>query len=77
MADKHRQFVFKVAKDATKIEVKQAIEQLFKVEVASVQICNVQGKKKIFKRRPGRRAHWKKAYVVLKEGFDINFAGEK
>ncbi len=75
LADKFRQFIFKIENNATKIEVKKAIEFLFKVEVDSVQICNVKGKKKIFKQVPGRRKNWKKAYVTLKEGYDLEFIG--
>jgi large subunit ribosomal protein L23 len=75
VADKYRQFVFKVLPDATKQEIKNAVELLFKVAVKSVNICNVKGKRKMFKQRPGQRKNWKKAYVALHEGHDINFAG--
>lgn len=75
LGDKHRQFVFKVAKRATKPEIKQAVEAMFEVKVESVQVCNVKGKRKFFRNRPGRRPSWKKAYVSLKPGFDINFSG--
>lgn len=75
VADKYNKFVFKVLPNATKIEVKRAIELLFKVEVTAVNICNVKGKKKTFRQRSGRRKNWKKAYVTLKEGQDINFVG--
>ncbi len=75
VAEKHNQFVFKVLKSASKPEIKKAIELLFKVEVESVQVSNVKGKKKIFKREPGKRPDWKKAYVKLKPGFDIDFVG--
>ena len=71
IGDKNRQFVFKVVSDANKQEIKQAIELLFKVEVESVQTLNVKGKTKTFGRRLGKRSDWKKAYVGLKEGFDI------
>lgn len=75
-AERGGQFVFKVAPDATKREVKQAVEHLFKVEVAGVQVLNVRGKMK-FTRHPGKRPNWKKAYVSLKPGHDIDFlAGE-
>lgn len=74
LAEKHDQVVFKVARDATKPEVKAAVELLFKVEVKAVQINNVKGKKKRFGRFMGRRDHWKKAYVALKPGQEINFA---
>ncbi len=73
VADKHEQVVFRVASDATKPEVKAAVELLFKVEVSSVQILNVKGKEKRFGRMLGRRSDWKKAFVCLKPGQEINF----
>ncbi len=73
LADHHRQFVFKVLPNATKPEIKQAIELLFNVKVDKVQITCVKGKRKIFGRMSGKRKNWKKAYVGLQEGFDINF----
>ena len=76
LADKHEQVVFRVAQDATKPEVKAAVELMFKVQVDSVQISNVRGKEKRFGRFVGRRRHWKKAYVSLKAGQEINFAQE-
>ncbi len=76
VGDKHDQVVFRVAQDATKPEVKAAVELMFKVEVDSVQISNVRGKEKRFGRFVGRRRHWKKAYVCLKPGQEINFAQE-
>ena len=76
-ADKHRQFVFKVRGDATKPEIRKAVEQMFKVEVEAVQSLNVKGKRKTFGRVRGQRPGWKKAYVTLKSGHDIDFmAGE-
>ncbi len=75
LADSNRQFTFKVIKDATKAEVKGAVELLFEVKVESVQLMNVKGKSKRFGQRQGRRSDWKKAYVKLKEGFDIDFMG--
>ena len=74
VADKHDQVVFRVAKDATKHDVKAAVELMFKVEVESVKVANVRGKEKRFGRFIGRRDHWKKAYVSLKPGQEINFA---
>lgn len=74
VADKHQQVVFRVASDATKLEIKAAVELLFKVEVESVQVANVKGKEKRFKGRVGRRKGWKKAFVGLKAGQEINFA---
>ena len=73
VADKHAQVIFRVASDATKPEVKGAVELLFKVAVESVQIANVKGKHKKFGRVMGRRKNWKKAYVCLKPGQEINF----
>jgi large subunit ribosomal protein L23 len=75
LADKQRQFVFRVAPDATKPEVKKAVELMFKVEVEGVQVLNMPGKQKRFGRRVGQRAGWKKAYVRLKAGQDIDFVG--
>lgn len=76
IADKHEQVIFRVMQDATKPEVKAAVELMFKVEVESVQIANVRGKEKRFGRFMGRRRNWKKAYVCLKAGQQINFAAE-
>ena len=76
IADKHSQVTFEVIADATKPEVKAAVELLFKVEVDSVQIVNVRGKAKRFGAYAGRRRNWKKAYVCLKPGQEINFAQE-
>ena len=75
VADDHRQFVFRVAPDASKPEVRAAVELLFKVKVDDVQVLNMKGKRKTFGRIPGRRASWKKAYVTLQEGHDIDFLG--
>ncbi|MBP7710966.1 MAG: 50S ribosomal protein L23 [Gammaproteobacteria bacterium] len=75
IADKSRQFVFEVVPDATKPEIKQAVELMFKVEVEGVQVVNVAGKRKRFGRMAGRRPDWKKAYVRLKAGHDIDFVG--
>lgn len=69
------QYVFKVAKTATKPEIKAAVEALFSVKVKSVQTTVVPGKSKRFGRFEGRRGDTKKAYVSLQPGFDINFAG--
>lgn len=73
-ADKNHQVVFRVVKDATKVELAEAVETLFSVKVDSVRIVNVKGKKKQFKQTPGQRSDWKKAYVRLAEGHDINLA---
>ncbi|MBI3068825.1 MAG: 50S ribosomal protein L23 [Betaproteobacteria bacterium] len=74
IAEKHNHVVFRVARDATKPEIKAAVELMFKVQVASVRVANVRGKQKRFGRLTGRRDHWKKAYVSLKPGQEINFA---
>jgi large subunit ribosomal protein L23 len=76
VADKHSQVIFRVVPDATKPEVKAAVELMFKVQVDSVQISNVKGKEKRFGRFVGRRRNWKKAYVSLAAGQEINFATE-
>lgn len=73
VADKNEQVVFRVASDATKPEIKAAVELLFKVQVESVQVLNVKGKVKRFKGATGRRKGWKKAFVSLKPGQEINF----
>ena len=74
-ADKNRQVVFRVLPGATKPEIKRAVEMAFDVEVESVQVTNVHGKVKRVGRVPGSRKDWKKAYVKLKEGHDIDFSG--
>ena len=76
VGEKHRQIVFEVLADATKAEIKAAVELMFKVEVASVQTVNQMGKTKRFGRSIGRRDHVKKAYVCLKPGQELNFSGE-
>jgi large subunit ribosomal protein L23 len=68
-------FVFKVAKNANKLEIKKAVEAMFEVEVESVRTLNVKGKTKRVGAMTGRRKDWKKAYVSLKEGQDIDFVG--
>ena len=74
-ADKRRQIVFRVLLDARKDEIKKAVEALFEVKVRSVQVARVRGKRKQFGRTPGKRSDWKKAYVRLHEGHDIDFLG--
>ncbi|MCE5182001.1 MAG: 50S ribosomal protein L23 [Betaproteobacteria bacterium] len=74
IADKHEQVAFRVATDATKPEIKAAVELLFKVQVDSVQVVNVKGKVKRFGKTIGRRKDWKKAFVALKPGQEISFA---
>ena len=75
LADKNRQMVFEVRPDATKPVIKQAVEKMFNVQVESVTVTNVRGKRK--GGRNGRRQDWKKAYVRLKPGQDINFVGQQ
>ena len=73
IAEKAKQFTFRVLKTATKAEIKLAVEQLFKVDVKSVSVVNVVGKKKRFRQTEGKRSDWKKAYVSLQSGQDIDF----
>ncbi len=75
VAEKHNQIVFKVRTDATKAQIKRAVEKLFEVEVDAVSVVNVKGKAKRFATQRGRRKDWKKAYVRLAEGHDIDFLG--
>ena len=77
VAEKNEQVIFRVASDATKPEVKAAVEMLFKVSVESVQIAVVKGKNKRFGKFSGRRSDWKKAYVSLAPGQEINFASSE
>jgi large subunit ribosomal protein L23 len=74
VADKNRQYVFRVDDRATKPEIKAAIELMFKTKVDSVTVSNVKGKERRFGRSIGRKRSWKKAYVRLAEGQEINFA---
>lgn len=76
-AEHNKQFVFRVLGNADKNEIKSAVELLFNVQVNSVQTSNVKGKSKRSGKRIGRRSDWKKAYVGLKPGFDIDFTGNK
>ncbi len=76
VAEKHNQVMFKVLRDATKPEIKAAVEAMFKVNVESVQVVNQKGKVKRFGKTTGRRDHVRKAYVSLKEGQELNFSGE-
>ena len=73
--DKHQQITFKVLRDATKLEVKSAVEMLFDVKVTEVTTIVAKGKEKRFGQKTGRRQDWKKAIVSLAAGSDINFAG--
>ncbi len=75
IADRNRQFAFKVLPNATKPEISRAVELLFDVKVTNVQVANVRGKVKRFGQSVGKRSNWKKAYVTLAEGQDIDFSG--
>ncbi|MGO2012592.1 50S ribosomal protein L23 [Pseudoalteromonas sp.] len=74
-AEENNTIVFKVVNDATKAEIKSAVEKLFEVEVMGVRTLNVKGKTKRTGARFGRRNDWKKAYVTLKEGSELDFVG--
>ena len=74
-ADQSRQIVLKVLPDATKPEIRKAVEKMFDVKVTAVQVSNVRGKVKRFGQTLGRRSDWKKAYITLAEGSDIDFMG--
>lgn len=76
IAEKNEQVVFRVSQDATKPEIKAAVELLFKVQVVSVQVANRQGKQKRSGRFIGRRNHTRRAFVCLRPGQEINFTGE-
>jgi len=76
IADGSNQVAFRVRTDARKPEIQQAVEKMFNVEVESVSVLNVKGKNKGFRgRNRGRRPSWRKAYVRLKAGHDIDFVG--
>jgi large subunit ribosomal protein L23 len=75
VGENSNQYVFHVVDDASKSEVKGAVEMLFDVSVESVRIVNVKGKNKAFRMRPGKRSDWKKAYVRVQEGQVIDFLG--
>jgi len=74
-ADANRQYTFRVATDATKREIGKAVEIMFEVDVDRVQVLNIKGKKKRFGQRLGKRKDWRKAYVRLKAGHEIDFGG--
>ena len=77
IADNSNQIAFKVLRDASKPEIKQAVEHLFNVKVETVNVANVKGKRKRFGLISGRRPSWKKAYVRLAPGEDIDFMGNE
>ncbi|MCP5325271.1 MAG: 50S ribosomal protein L23 [Oceanospirillaceae bacterium] len=74
VAERHGQYVFRVASDASKPEIKRAVEQLFNVKVEGVQVLNLKGKTKRTARGVGKRSDTRKAYVTLAAGQDIDFA---
>ncbi|MEZ5534678.1 MAG: 50S ribosomal protein L23 [Thiolinea sp.] len=76
LAESSNQYVFKVAKSATKQDIKQAVETLFEVKVDRVQTVNMKGKQKNFSRRAGKRSDWKKAYIRLAEGQSLDASAE-
>ena len=73
LAERHNQVVFKVLPDASKPEIKGAVEMLFNVKVKGVTVLNVKGKRKRFGGRIGQRSDWRKAYVSLEAGHEIDF----
>lgn len=76
IGEQGNQYVFRVATDATKADIREAVEHLFEVNVESVRVANCKGKSKSFKLRPGKRSDWKKAYVRVQEGQVIDLLGE-
>ena len=74
LSEKNNQLVFKVLSNATKLEIQAAVQKLFSVKVKSVHTLRVKGKVKRFKQMEGQRSSWKKAYVSLIKGHDINIA---
>lgn len=74
-AEKRQQYVFKVRRGSNKDQIRRAVELMFDVKVEGVQVVNCMGKTKRFGQSIGRRQDWKKAYVTLAEGQDINFMG--
>jgi large subunit ribosomal protein L23 len=75
VADRHNQYAFKVRRGSTKADVRKAVELLFEVSVTDVQVVNCRGKVKRFGKDYGRRQNWKKAYVTLAKGQNIDFMG--
>jgi large subunit ribosomal protein L23 len=76
VAEKNNSVTFRVLQNATKPEIKAAVELMFKVEVKGVSVVNIKGKTKRFGRSVGRRDHVRKAYVTLKDGQELNLSGE-
>lgn len=77
VGESSNQYVFRVRRDADKTEIKNAVEQIFDVQVESVQVVNVKGKAKAHRFRIGRRSDWKKAYVRIQEGQSIDLLGSE
>ena len=77
VAEMGNQVVFRVLKDARKLEIKHAVEQMFDVKVQHVRTVMVKGKRRGFRGRVGQRPDWKKAYVRLQPGYDIDFIGNE
>jgi len=75
VADRNNQIAFKVRRDSTKSEIRSAVEMMFEVKVTNVQVVNCRGKIKRFGKDWGQRQNWKKAYVTLAEGDNIDFLG--
>lgn len=70
------QYAFRVASDANKLEIREAVEQLFNVKVRNLRVCNMKGKNVTFGRRKGKRSDWKKAYVTLEKDQEIDIVGQ-
>ena len=75
VGERHNQIVFKVRRDSSKAEIRRAVEMMFEVKVTDVQVVNCRGKIKRFGQEWGQRQHWKKAYVTLADGENIDFLG--
>lgn len=76
LSEKYKTIVLKVLPRASKLQITEAVEKLFEVKIARVNTVSIKGKTKNFAGRAGKRANIKKAYITLKEGFDINFAAQ-
>ena len=76
VGEKHNQVLFKVLRDATKPEIKAAVELMFNVQVKGVSVANIKGKHKRFGKSMGRRDNIRKAYVTLQPGQELNLSGE-
>ena len=72
LQEQSNQYVFEVSTEANKLEIKEAVEKIFGVNVRAVNVVNVKGKQKSFRNRAGRRGDWRKAYVRLAEGQSID-----